>query len=64
MADAPTPPSAAQNVLPGASVLGTGMAGMAEKILKSRGYQLAVQEAQAQGLPPPTPQQYMQSMKQ
>jgi hypothetical protein len=41
-----------------------GMVGNAAQALGGRGYQLAVQEAKATGMPVPTPEQYAASQKQ
>lgn len=42
--------------------LGTGMAAQAAAILRSRPYQLHVQEMQAQGLQPLSPEEFMRQM--
>lgn len=44
--------------------LGTGMAAQAAQILKSRPYQMHLQEARAMGQQPMTPEQFMQMMSQ
>ena len=41
-----------------------GMAGNAQQVIQSRPYQLHVQEAQAMGQQPMSPQQFMQSQGQ
>jgi hypothetical protein len=41
-----------------------GMAGNAAQNLGGRGYQMAVQEAKAMGVPAPTPEQYAAMQKQ
>jgi len=48
---------------PDETILGSGMANKAAKLLRDRGYQLAVQEAKAQGLKPPTPEEYLKMKK-
>lgn len=35
-----------------------GMVGNAAQLLSARGYQIAVQEAKAQGMKPPTPEEF------
>lgn len=40
-----------------------GMAGQAQQLIQSRPYQLHVQEAQAMGQQPMTPEQFMQQMQ-
>jgi hypothetical protein len=45
------------------AVLGTGMAGKAESALKTRAYQLHVQEAKASGEQPMTPEEFAKSGK-
>lgn len=46
-----------------AAPLGTGMAAEAAKILQSRPYQLHVQEAQAMGQQPLSPEEFMKMMQ-
>jgi len=47
---------------PPEQLLGSGMAADAAKVLKSRAYQLHVQEAKALGQTPMTPEQFARQM--
>ncbi len=51
----PQPPAGS----PGLGLLGSGMAGQAAQVLQSRPYQLHVQEMQALGQQPMTPDQFL-----
>ena len=61
-----TPPSQPQGMPPQAAqpMLGSGMAQQAAQIMQSRPYQLHMQEAQAMGQQPMTPEQFMAQQRQ
>lgn len=50
------------SLLGGQPPLGSGMANEAAKVLKSRAYQLHVQESKAMGQEPMTPEQFLRQM--
>jgi hypothetical protein len=45
------------------AMLGSGMAKKAAEVIKSRPYQLHVQESKAMGVPPLSPQQFLEMMQ-
>lgn len=51
-------------LLGGQPSLGSGMAEQAAQVLRSRPYQLHVQEMEAQGLKPLSPEEFMKVMRQ